>query len=806
MGRVRRQLVNVLSVRATVYGFRPFPGTESICASPPAPSGMEFLLALWWFLVLLGLAVAALPLAALLLPRAPRRGAAFAPVVALAVLGVVSYWLGHVAYGPATLGTSVAVLVAGSLLARRRVTVEPRSLVTPMAVFLGAFALLVAVRALTPGIVPAGGEKFLDQALLTSILRADALPPEDVWFASHPVRYYYGGQLIAADLALLTDTTANYAYNLALAAFYATLVTTAFGLAEAIADTHDVPRRLAGLLGALLVGLGGNLATPVRKLLGFVPDQVAAEQFWFAFGGIRAPPADAVDRATSHAAFYFWEARYVIPDTLNPFPLWAYRNGDLNAYMLSTPFLLFAAALALATYRTPAEAVWRRRALLLGALPAVAGLLAFTSTWSLPTAVGLAWLALVFADAHPATLLPDRVAARLQPADAGRAVRELARTLVATGIGGVVALLGAAWAAPYLLFHTPMNRGVGFLPPRSPVGPFLLVHGVFLGAFLLYLAPRVRDALSDRSRTHLAVGGVALAAALAWLALRADAAAVAVVAPFLLAGWALLRARRDVGFEVLLLVAAIGLVLVVEFAYARVWPFDPNAPRWNTVYKVYMQVWVLWGTAAAVAVTRLLQAARGRAAAWWSPDYTRVAAAAAVILVAASATFPALALNGHFQPLTDDHPDELTLDSTRYVETYHPHEAEAIDWLDARSGQPTMVSRPGEGMYQWRNAPASLTGVPTLAGWKHEEGYRGADAYQFRVTDVRIIYTGDPQSARAVLLRHDVDLVYVGPVEREAYDVTNLSRIRGVSPAFRNANVTIYRVNRTALAGNTTAP
>jgi YYY domain-containing protein len=767
---------------------------------------MEFLLALRWFLAFLALAGVGLPLAAHLFPRAPSRGAAFALPTALAVLLLAVYWLGHVTYNAVTVAAAVVVLVAAALAAARRVPVQPRALLAPMAVFLGAFALLVAVRAVNPAIVPAGGEKFLDSALLNSILRADALPPEDPWFAGEPVRYYYGGHLLAATLARLTATSADYAYNLALAGFYATLVTTAYGLAAAVADAVDAPPRAAGVLGAFLVGFAGNLATPARKLLALVPDALAREYGRFAVAGIRAPTDQAFDQTTTLDTFHYWNARYVIPDTLNPFPLWAYFNGDLNAYMLSTPFLLLAAALAFAYYRTPAERVWRRRALAFGALPAVAGLLAYTSTWSYPTACGLAWLAAAFADAHPASLLPSRAAGVLRPADAAsRVTRELSRLLAATLVAGVVALAGAAWASPYLLFHTPVNRGVGFLPPRSPPAPLLLVHGVFLAAFALYLTPRLAPALQGFDRWQIALGGVAIAALLGWLALAADLAAVAVFGPLLVVGWLALRQHRDVGFETVLLVAAVALALVVEFAYARVWPFDPNAPRWNTVYKVYMQVWVLWGPAAAVAATRVLDAARDRIADSRRLDYHRLAAGVLVVLVVASGAFPAFALGGHFDDLAGG-PRDLTLDGTAYVEYTNPHEAEAIEWLDARRGQPTMVSRPGRNMYVWRNAPASLTGVPTLLGWRHEKGYRGAGAWKFRARDVELIYTGDRRTVRTLLRNYDIEYVYVGPNERERYDVNDFSSFPGVSPAFRNENVTVYRVNQSALAANATAP
>jgi len=99
-------------------------------------------------------------------------------------------------------------------------------------------------------------------------------------------------------------------------------------------------------------------------------------------------------------------------------------------------------------------------------------------------------------------------------------------------------------------------------------------------------------------------------------------------------------------------------------------------------------------------------------------------------------------------------------------------------------------------MYSWTSAPASLTGVPTVIGWRHERGYRGAAAFEKRVAAVNTIYT-EPWSAGApVLDRYDVRYIYVGPPERDRYgDVQNYARQPEVSIAFENQAVTIYAVD-----------
>ena len=67
------------------------------------------------------------------------------------------------------------------------------------------------------------------------------------------------------------------------------------------------------------------------------------------------------------------------------------------------------------------------------------------------------------------------------------------------------------------------------------------------------------------------------------------------------------------------------------------------------------------------------------------------------------------------------------------------------------------------------NPAASLTGIPTVAGWSHEEGYRGVEPYRGRVRDVDTIYTGDPDERARLLEQYDVAYIWVGPAERLRY-------------------------------------
>ncbi|MFT4884461.1 MAG: YYY domain-containing protein, partial [Natronomonas sp.] len=328
------------------------------------------------------------------------------------------------------------------------------------------------------------------------------------------------------------------------------------------------------------------------------------------------------------------------------------------------------------------------------------------------------------------------------------------------------------------------------------LGPLLIVHGGFLLAFVPYLAGRAygTTTLPRERLIGIAAAGVVLLLAL-WLG---GFAVVALFGPLLAAAWFLLRRRADVGFETVLMLAGIGLVLIVEFAYVIEPQYSgTQLERMNTVFKTYMQVWVLWAPAAGVALARLVDPSNALPS-LDTPAWRAAGVAIACVALLTTGLYAGFAVPAHFgnQPTGADGP---TLDGMAYTYERYPDEARAIDWLNAREGQPTIVTA-APGGYRWNpddgkgaSAPASLTGVPTVLGWFHEEQYRGEEPYQERLTDVETIYEGPHDGQSALLDQYDVEYVYVGPAERARYDLTIESH-PNLEVAFREGEVVIYEV------------
>lgn len=783
---------------------------------------MEYGVILVYLLPLVGLTVIGAPIAALVFRDLPTRGAPFSLPTALVPFAIAVFWIGQVSYGRHTTLLAAGVVATSGWLAHRRgARPDWRAVSTGFGVFAVGFAILLVLRVANPSITAAGGEQFLHYGLVNALERAPHLPPEDFWYAGAPLRYYYGTQLQVTSLSLLSGTDPRYGYNLGLATFYGVLFVVAYGLTGSIVHARGYDYKIGGAFGALFVALGGPTTTPIRLLTPHLPDVLSDAIAPAAFGFVanRFEGGDLAGTVAEHAnllEWSWWYTRYVVPGTLQEVPFYSFVKADLHGHALSTGYVLFTAALAYAYSITPHTEPRRRLAILVAGIGSVAGVFGFMNTWSLPTAAGMAFLALAVADPAPESLLPARFRERLDlvgPVSMDyRSLRtEVGRLVLGVVAAAVVTAIGVVLASPFLVFgHLPVNEGVGFLPQRSPLGPFLVIYAGLLTVFALRLLQRWWDTTDAAMAVTapMVAGALAFAFLVAGLGFALDAGVPAVLVPLLVAGWVLVRTGRG-GFALVLCLAGIGLLLAMELIHARIPRIDQ--PRWNTTLKVAVQGWTLAAAGVGAAAAMLFERARGRLADAYmtapredTGGVQWLAPAAIVLLVVtvvvSTAVFPAMVVGHELGPDLAADTFDPTLDGHDGLETWRPHEAAAIQWLDERAGRPTIVEAPGETPYTYASPASTYTGLPTVVGWSHEELYRGIPAFERRVEHVDAIYAGEWATAAHHLAAYDVTYVYVGENERERYgdDLRSFDR-PAFTIAYENEQVTIYRVDSSAL-------
>lgn len=460
-------------------------------------------------------------------------------------------------------------------------------------------------------------------------------------------------------------------------------------------------------------------------------------------------------------AHWFWSATRAIPappsepPPITEFPFFTFLYGDLHAHAMALPVTLLVLALAL-------------------------GLVADRGPrWTIPR---FAWLALALGALFPmnagdyptwatATGVAVAVAAAVPHASAPFTTRAL---VAAAGLAAVLAASRLLFQPFYASYVQPFGALVPWSGSRTGLLPYLQIHGLFLAL--------------------IASAGLVAARRRPWRD-RWPAAALPLVA--------------TIG-----LLAVLGVTLT---AAVEVVALQGDGGRMNSVFKLYLQAWVLLSVAAAVAVAVLVNAWQARRGSWSRPVRVGafVWATVCVWLVIAAAAYAPLAVwaraSDRMQPTA-----ERTLDGLAFMRTAEYEDAgqrfplrpdlEAIRWLRAHVDGTPVIAEAHRPEYRWGARISVHTGLPTILGWRHHQGQQRAflpgNALLQRIDDIATLYASpDHAAARRVIERYDVDYVYVGPLERATYPAEGLAKFHASAdwqPVYDRDGVTILRVRRTA--------
>jgi uncharacterized membrane protein len=249
---------------------------------------------------------------------------------------------------------------------------------------------------------------------------------------------------------------------------------------------------------------------------------------------------------------------------------------------------------------------------------------------------------------------------------------------------------------------------------------------------------------------------------------------------------------------------------------------DGDIGRMNTVFKFYLQVWMLLGLSAAVASERIIDYALRSYRAdkttslsgtpYFVSDGVSVVLA---ILLASAALYPALAIPAKVRDRWAPQAPH-TLDGMAYVAhavqyesgSAIPLEADyrVIRWLqDNVQGSPTIMEGQGAREYLWGGRISVYTGLPTLAAWRwHSVQQRmtmPGGTVEARQMDINYFYnTIDAESAMKILERYNVQYVILAPYERaymmpEGLPKFDVMAERGwLAPVYDDEYSTVYRV------------
>jgi YYY domain-containing protein len=790
------------------------------------------------------------PIIRLAFPGLADRGYPLAKLGGLLILGFGVWILGSLGV-PFTRPTILAVLAGIVVLAGVFIFLQRKALLAELrekwqyflvveALALVAFVALLLIRLGNPDLWHPykGGEKPMDFSYLNAVLKSTTFPPYDPWFAGGYINYYYYGFVLVGVPIKLLGIVPSVAYNIVLPIWYSLLALGAFsvgwnlyeGIPRSRALQVGEPRTKRVLGTALWAGLATVLLLAVLGNLGTVRQIVEGYQR-IASGGALLAEAGFGQKITwtfqgfvqflkgTPMPFYpgdwYWYSSRVIPgDVITEFPFFSFIYADLHAHLLAFPITVMAISWSLSVVLSKAR--WGEEGgrlkivgtvvgFLVGGL--VIGALRPTNTWDFYTYTVLSAVVLfysVFRNWRP------RLKWELPK---GALIERLAAAL-----GSVVILVGLA-----ALLYAPFSHwfGQGYTSvalwsgERTQLNAYLTHWGLFLFLIVSWMSWETYHWMKTTPQSALSklqpymnwVYAVLILFLIVLVAFLIQGVTVAVVA-VPLGLWAMvlmLRPGQSEGrrFILFLIGTALTLTLAAEMVYL---PGDIG--RMNTVFKLYLQAWIMFALSAGVCVVWVIQSLR-----YWQPSLDFVWRAVCFILVTSAALFPVLGTADKIDDrMAIDAPQ--TLDGMAYMAyaTYYDmgltmdleEDYQAIRWLqDNVSGSPVILE--GQAYeYRWGNRMTIYTGLPGVVGWNwHQRQQRAilqSNIVQERVDAVGTFYlTEDRAFVEDFLAEYDVQYIIFGQLEQVFFPGAGLDKFEMYDgdlwqEVFRTGSTVIYEV------------
>ncbi|HKZ44590.1 MAG TPA: DUF2298 domain-containing protein, partial [Anaerolineales bacterium] len=804
-------------------------------------------LLVWYlFIFLLGLIV--YPIVRLAFPGLKDHGFPLSRMVGLLLWAWLSWLAGSIglSYNRPIIGlTFLLLFLLGGVLAvrqRRELLLELKNkwkyFLLVEFLFLFFFLLDLVIRLGNPDLWHPykGGERPMDFSYFNAVLKSTSFPPYDPWFAGGYINYYYFGYVIVGTPLKFLGIVPSIAYNYILPTLFAILAVNAFSIGWNLLSKKDEeenswnkilkqPAFLAGAASASAMVLLGNLGIIRMFYQGFqrivAPggDITSATFFqhiwWAAQGFVKAITGAALPYITGD---WYWLPSRVIPaagdvEPITEFPLFTFIYSDLHAHMIALPLTILAVAWVISlVYAYGRWKDWVGTLLGMGLGALIIGSLKPTNTWDYYTYLVLGLVALSYATLRSPKIMP--LSSGLHPL-----FNKVIIALVA-----MVSLLALSLLLfqPFSHWYSQAYGSVEYWKySHTPLSSYLTQWGVFLFLIVTWMSWETRQWLAEtplssvgklKPYRYLIAAGVFLLVA-AVMALSLSGVSIAwLVLP--LAAWAavliLRKGMPDQKRMVLFIIGtALVLTLVVEIIVLR-----GDIGRMNTVFKFYLQAWVLLGLSAAAASGWLVSEVPK-----WKPNWQTGWMFTCSALVIGVSLFLIL---GGIDKIRDRWATAAphTLDSIAYmqyaayadfgVDMDLAQDYRAIRWMQENVvGSPVIVEA-NVPEYRWGSRYTIYTGLPGVVGWNwHQRQQRvfSSNLVFQRVEEINAFYlTADPQEASNFLKRYNVQYIVVGQLEKAEYHdvdssdagIRKFEQFNGIlwQEIYREADTAIYQVIR----------
>ena len=707
----------------------------------------------WWFTLFI-IGIGFLPLTVSIFHKFFDLGYVFSKVLGLTLTSYTIFLLGVLHITKFTQLSSISIFLALTLVFYLKSPKRPeillilknswKFLLFEELLFLGGLFFWAYIHSFNPDIH--GLEKYMDFGILNSILRADYFPPKDMWFTPFPINYYYFGHLVTAVITKISGLSSNITFNLMLSTIFAFCLSETFSLGanlyhlSGIKNKFQTPRLLlSGVLTALLVTFSGNLHILYGFFKAYPNDDPAP--FWkLPFLPLSFPNA-----------YWYPNATRYIYHTIHEFPIYSWVVADLHGHVLDIPFVLLTIAVLLSLLMNSKEIISHKLSaisyqLLIGFLLAV---MYMTNAWDGGIYLLFSSLVLFFI------------------------YRSKLKNFL---ISFCVVFLGLVlFSMPYSYFFKPFASGIGilcaptFLVKIGKIGPFLFEKDhcqhsywwqllTLYGFFYFFVISF--GAFAARSKKLL---------------------------------------QTDV-FVFLLIILSTFLIILPEFIYLK--DIYPAHYRANTMFKLVFQSFMMLSISCGYIIVRLISNFKFQISNFSKKIFAICYLLFAICLITLVMTYPFLAVNSYYgldQKDTKGQSKKPTgLDGTTYLKTLYPGDYEAINWLNKNiKGQPVILEAQSDSYTDFARV-SSNTGLPTVLGWTvHEWLWRGTyDIPAPRIAEIKTIYeTPDPQTAKKLLNKYNVRLIFIGTLEYQKYPQLSEAKFQVLGRLlYQNQTTKIYQV------------
>ncbi|VVB86118.1 Uncharacterised protein [uncultured archaeon] len=693
-----------------------------------------------WYLLIVFLGLISLPLTVTICRNLPDRGYSVSKILGILLLAyvswVLSYALGY-SRNEIILSLLLVCVLSAVIYARVKPEIDRLRLLRNEIIFGIIFLLFLFIRAYNPEIHD--GEKVYDFMLINSILKSTTLPPHDSWLSGYNINmYYYFGSFTFATLTKLSAIPSNITYNLGMSLLPALSAVAVFGLGYNL--TGD---KKGGFAALFLLVFAGNLF-PAGVITAHALNMTTSP--W-------GPVPDIID---------YWGPSRIIPYTVNEFPYFSFIFGDLHAHVIAIPFALLAITFILNVFLSK-----KISKISLVFLSLSLGSMFVFNSWDYPTYAALLMLVLLF-----------------QPLKAeGTKIREIFRIfLERVCIYIAVIILGLLMFIFFLIdFHSSGIQGIKPVITRTHLINFLVIYDLFLFLIFSFLLLHFPDYRHKKwILAALAASGVAL-----FFVPGFQTLAVFVPLAFLTCmGIYSFYRNNDMNRMFISVLIALGLAILVfcELFYLDDL-FSGNDERFNTVFKFYNQVWLLFSVAASFALYDLT-----------SRKYRMKKAV--LTIIALLLVLNSLYLFTGTYARTEGFNRSAGLDGTAFLKKADYGDYDAIAWVDRNlNGTQVILEAPGDS-YTDMSRVSAFTGIPTVVGWaSHEYMLRNNwEELSARMQDSDTIYNTENNNEAVILLRkYNVSYVYVGNVELRKYKQQSLKKFEN-SSYFERAYRGVYEI------------